>query len=174
MSEFVTPPKIIETPDAPIVFLAGPVQGTLDWQQRAADQLLASNVPMDVVSPRGNLELYEKPSVWLDNDQQTPWEKHHLRLARDKGCLAMWIAAQEFETPGRVFAQTSRIELGRIAGWMDYNSDIRFAFGIDPDYAGGNRTYFEEICGEFDLTVHSTIESWCTEIIDKVRVLRSS
>lgn len=168
MREFIIPPRAIETPDSPVVFLAGPVQGTFDWQEKAAEHLIASGLHMDVVSPRGDPDLYKKPSTWLDDNKQTPWEKYHLRLARDQGCLAMWMAAQDYETPGRVFAQTSRIEFGRIAGWMDYNPDIRFVFGIDPSYAGGNRTYFEEVCAEFDLTVHATTGSWCDDIVNQI------
>lgn len=89
MREFITPPHRIDTPDAPVVFLAGPVQGTRDWQQEAAELLFGHEVPLSVVSPRGPEGLYRAPSSWLADGEQNPWEKHHLRLARDTGCLAM-------------------------------------------------------------------------------------
>lgn len=168
MREFITPPPRIDTPGAPVVFLAGPVQGTRDWQQEAAELLFDHAVPLSVVSPRGPEGLYRAPSSWLIDGEQNPWEKHHLRLARDTGCLAMWMAAQDYPTPGRSFAQTSRIEFGRIAGWMDYNTDISFVFGMSPHYAGGNRTYFEEVCAEFSVPVHDRLDEWTEAIIEEL------
>lgn len=168
MAEFIIPPR--EGASDATIFLAGPVQGTHDWQREAATQLLDAlpQPNVDIVSPRGLKELYAKPSPWLDTEQQTPWEKRHLLRAREQGCLAMWMAAQEFETPGRVFAQTSRIELGRIAGWIDYNPDVRFVFGIDPHYMGGNRTYFEQLLAEFSLPVHDNFQEWCAAIAEEL------
>lgn len=170
MSEFITPPYEITQPDNTPIFLAGPVQGTIDWQAKAAESIISSSShPMSVISPRGSVELYRHPSPWLDDGKQTPWEKRHLLLARDKGILAMWMAAQSFETPGRAFAQTSRIEFGRIAGWMDYNPEVQFVFGIDPQYQGGNATYFREVCDELAIPVQTTLDEWSVAIASRLR-----
>ncbi|NCU38122.1 hypothetical protein EOL96_03660, partial [Candidatus Saccharibacteria bacterium] len=65
MSEFVIPPYSITQPDKPVVFLAGPVQGSYDWQLCAASRLSAAPVDITIVSPRGEPYIYKKPSVWL-------------------------------------------------------------------------------------------------------------
>lgn len=168
MAKFVIPPQ--EGIADRTVFLAGPVQGTHDWQREAAMRLVDAlpQPNIDIVSPRGLKELYVKPSPWLETEQQTPWEKRHLVRARENGCLAMWFAAQEFETPGRAFAQTSRIELGRIAGWIDYDKDIRFAIGIDPQYRGGNETYIRQLAEEHELPVASSLDELCAKIAGKL------
>lgn len=168
-SEFIIPPHPIRHPENPVVFLAGPVQGTDNWQAEAADILLQSPVNMSIISPRGNQELYNAPSAWLERGEQNPWEKHHLRLARDTGVLAMWMAEQTYETPGRAYAQTSRIEFGRIAGWLDYKSDIKFVFGISPRYQGGNATYLQEVCAEHNISVQHDLGDWCLEIIERLQ-----
>lgn len=168
MSELIIPPHRLEAPHSPVVFLAGPVQGTHDWQREAAEQLFKHQPNLAVVSPRGPESLYRSPSSWLADGEQTPWEKYHLRLARDTGCLAMWLAAQDNATPGRAFAQTSRIEFGRIAGWMDYDPSLSFVFGINPRYEGGNRTYFEEVCKEFDIPVHDKLDEWTEAIAEEL------
>ncbi len=169
MSEFIIPPHQIKQPDNPVVFLAGPVQGAHDWQRAAANHLIDAGAEASIISPRGLPELYKEPSPWLNNELQTPWEKHHLRLARDKGVLAMWMAEQVYETPGRAYAQTSRIELGRIAGWLDYNSpNIKLVFGISPEYIGGNQTYMEQVCNEFNIPVQRRLDEWCAEILRKL------
>ena len=80
----------------------------------------------------------------------------------------MWLAAQEIETPGRAFAQTSRIELGRIAGWIDYNPSIRFVLGIDPRYRGGNETYIRQLAEELQLPVADSLDEWSVAIARKL------
>lgn len=169
MSEFITPPFSIQQPDNPVVFLAGPVQGAHDWQSEVAEVLLENEPSLSIVSPRGPEGLYQPPSTWLTDEEQTPWEKHHLRLARDSGVLAMWMAAQDYDTPGRAFAQTSRIEFGRIAGWLDYNPSVHFVFGVHPGYRGGNRRYFEEVCDEFAIPVQDKLDEWCEAIREELR-----
>ncbi len=168
MSEFIFPPNNINNPNNPVVFLAGPVQGAEDWQKAAADMLLAQGAEASIISPRGAPELYQKPSAWLDNNKQNPWERHYLRLAREKGVLAMWMAEQTFETPGRAYAQTSRIEFGFIAGWKDYNPDLDFVFGVSDTYQGGNKTYMQEVCGEIGVPVHNSLGTWCAAILERL------
>ena len=168
MSEFIIPPHNISQPDNPVVFLAGPVQGSYNWQAVAANQLLASPSAMSIISPRGAPELYKKPSAWLDAEQQTPWEKYHLRLARETGVLAMWMAAQNYETPGRAHAQTSRIEFGKIIGWMDYDPTMRFVFGVDQLYNSGNQTYMEQDCKDHSIPIARSLDEWCEQIIQKL------
>lgn len=174
MSEFIIPPKDIEEIDNPVVFLAGPVQGSKNWQAKAAFKLMKDS-PRDIsiISPRGNPRLYEEPSEWLADGRQTPWEKHYLRLARDKGVLAVWLAEQTYTTPGRVHTQTTRIEFGRIAGWLDYNPEIPFVFGVSPSYRSGNQAYMEEVCEELDIPIQRSLASWCDSIVEKVEKLGS-
>lgn len=169
MSEFIIPPNQITESENPVVFLAGPVQGARNWQARVgADLLSQSLTDITVVSPRGNPPLYAPTSYWMSEGLQTPWEKHHLKLARDQGVLAVWMAEQIYETPGRVYAQTSRIEFGRIAGWLDYNPAISFVFGVDPKYKGGNQTYMEEVCGDLNIQIARNFGAFTTQILERL------
>jgi len=168
MAEFIIPPH--EGTADTTIFLAGPVQGTHDWQREAASQLMDAlpQPNIDIASPRGLQELYAKPSSWLGAEQQTPWEWRHLERARVRGCLAMWFAAQEFDTPGRVFGQTSRIELGLIVGWMHEHETVNFVFGIDPHYIGGNETYMRQLAQHNQIPVQNSVDGWCEAIAKKL------
>ncbi len=168
MTEFIYPPRHIETQTRPVVFLAGPVQGTYDWQAGVAERLRTLGANADIVSPRGQDDLYTQPSQWLESGQQNPWERRYLRLARDMGVIAFWLAAQEYGTPGRAYAQTTRIELGRVAGWKDYNPAIKLVFGVDQRYQGGNQTYMEEVCEELGVPVQRDLNDMSEAIITEL------
>ena len=166
MAELITPPTHLaphQFAQRYPVFLAGPVQGTHDWQAEFGDYLAAASDAILPMSPRGSDEVYAAPDFSVI--EQIRWEKRHIRIARDMGHLSVWFAPEEYPIPGRAFAQTSRIELGRFVGWRDLDRSIRLSVGIDPDYHGGNRAYIEELCAELGIPCHASSEALLDEIV---------
>jgi hypothetical protein len=100
------PPEIVEA-DGKVVFLAGPIQGAPDWQSDAIKLIHNLDSQLVVATPRKNYSqdefIYEK---------QVDWETHFLNRAAKHGAVMFWLAKQTQETPGRSYAQTSRLELG--------------------------------------------------------------
>lgn len=165
-----TPPhyKTIE-PDAPVIFLAGPIQGAPDWQTPMGVELLHHLPESNVASPR---RAAETDASAFDYKEQVAWEKHHLRRSRALGVIAFWFATQDSTIPyeaGRAYAQTSRIEIGRLFGWTDYQP-FPLVIGFDKDYTpqgGGSERYVRTMADEHNIPVLDTLD----DVIDQTILL---
>jgi hypothetical protein len=124
----------IDTPipnESSLVFLAGPIQGSPDWQTPTAEELLHHLPNTHVASPRRIAESHDE----FNYDEQVLWELNHLRRANKLGVVAFWFAAQDFTLPyekGRSYAKTTRNEVNRAYGWYD-NKPFPLVIGFDPN-----------------------------------------
>lgn len=128
-----------------IIFLAGPIQGARDWQREAIGHLGAEidhahdvyeRVPhIFIANPRraekftdGDDEAYEK---------QVSWERSHLSIARHRGVVMFWLAAESYHHCSRAYAQTTRFELGEsIALWTTSNNPTALVIGCEEGFTG--------------------------------------
>jgi hypothetical protein len=128
---YIQPPSIIDV-EGPVIFLGGPIQGAPLWQPQAAS-LIHKELEIVVASPRKEYEdgtfIYEK---------QVDWETFFIRRAAKYGAIMFWLANQQEETPGRAYAQTSRIELGE-SKIKHETEGINLVIGIEPGF--GNERY---------------------------------
>lgn len=164
MDRLFQPPKYLPHSDErSTVFLAGPIQGAPNWQTEAATNLLSTCNELVVASPRRSAV---GPN--FDYDEQVAWEKHHLRRAAQLGSIGFWFAAQDHSLPyeeGRSYAQTSRIEIGRIFGWTDYNPGLsgHVVVGFDNQYTangGGSQRYIERMSDEKEIVITRTLDEF--------------
>lgn len=144
-----------------LVFLAGPIQDTEDWQIRAIDWLNEHREDDNfiIASPRRNYEKGE-----FDYDVQVNWESRHLSQAAKNGVIVFWLAKQTNFNPTRSYAQTTRFEL---AEWytvarMDYATLV---VGIEPGFTG-ERYIRERLYG---ITIHTTLEDTLSEALTLLR-----
>lgn len=166
----LNPPEIQRVPvDYPVVFLAGPIQGAPNWQAAAIDHLSEpvhhDSKPLYIANPRR--ETIDDEFVY---EPQVDWEKLFLIRATVLGCASFWLAKQDLSLPhkkGRAYAQTTRIEFGRVAGWKDYDPDIPISLGIEPGYEGNER-YYRHTAAEFGLTVHDNLDDLCSDTMKNV------
>lgn len=105
----------------PVIFLAGPIQGAPNWQERAVSELTSACADIDnshtltIANPRRatmfhgefGLEMYQ---------QQVRWERLWLRRAAVRGLIVFWLAKEEQHRCDRAYAQTTRFELGEAFG----------------------------------------------------------
>ncbi len=147
----------------PALFLAGPIQGAPDWQSQAVhllSGLYKGSRPLLVFNPRHQYNEGE-----FNKDIQVQWEKNHLLRAGKLGAIMFWFARRDESLPyeeGRLYAQTSRIEFGRIIGWKDYNRLINTAVGIEDGYIG-NEHYIRSTAFEHSIPVYSSLAEVCDE-----------
>jgi hypothetical protein len=115
----------------PLVFLAGPIQGSRDWQAEAISYLHASAPELDIADPRR-----EKVESDFDYAEQVDWETNALRRAGREGVILFYLAKEAEHDPKRAFAQTSRVEFGE---WMVRASqgEAKLVVGIEPGFPGG-------------------------------------
>lgn len=158
------PPTYTEINDqAPLVFLAGPIQGSPDWQNPTAAELLAHLPEVEVASPR------RVSDTTFDYDEQVTWEKEHLWRAHLFGVIAIWMAARDFSQEyeaGRAYAKTTTIEVGTTNGWLYYNR-TPVVIGIDPRYSesgGTSERYVRTLAHDHQLPVYDNLD----DVIDQV------
>jgi len=159
------PPSQIDIPkNKSLVFLAGPIQGSPDWQNPAATELLHHLPNAHVASPRREAESHDE----FNYDEQVLWELKHLRRARALGVVSFWFGAQNLSLPyeeGRSYAQTTRVEAGRALGWYD-NRPFPLVIGFDEQYTangGGNERYLRAMAKEAGVPVYDYLD----EVIDQ-------
>ena len=164
----MTPPRWTGVDESlPVAFLAGPIQGTQNYQIPLAKRLISLHPNLFVASPR-RIEVAEN----FDWDAQVGWEKANLGRAAFNGVIGFWFAAQDHSLPyesGRPYAQTSRIEIGRVAGWKDKDPGVKLQIGIDPKYSengGGNERYFRSVAEEFGLPVSESTEELAERMLE--------
>lgn len=175
------PPTALIYPEAiePTIFLAGPIQGAPDWQAEALNLLEAAYHEgaypglrdLHVCNPRAPEPLSHSYEV------QVAWEKAGLRRARQYGAILFWFAAKDDRLPyesGRAYAQTSRVEVGRVFGWRDYD-DVQVLLGIDPAYQGGSARYLRAMADEVHpafgpMKVHDSLQAVCSAAVEALRI----
>src|SRR3989338_11067707 len=121
MIERLIKPLIYLKANEPLIFLAGPVQGTYNWHDKSIEIIKAEAPELYIASPNGNLnrkckkdnsiiQLHNK-QIYLDKEQ-TDWETDHLRKAAEKGAILFWFANETNHRCDKPYAGTSGIELG--------------------------------------------------------------
>ncbi len=156
------PPDHPERLEGPLVFLAGPIQGALDWQKEASSII---SPHFHVASPR--------TSAWetglITYEQQVDWETRYLMLASKRGGILFWLAKEAVHDCNRAYAQTTRFELGEwIAKYALGDRKIILSVGIEEGFTGAKyiRRRLSQDCPQ--LTIHSDLKSTCDAIVDEV------
>lgn len=125
------PPDQILVGEQSLVFLAGPIQGTTDWQSRAVE-LIGSLAPgVAIASPRR--EYLPGDFVY---SAQVDWETFMLRQAAENGVILFWLAKETEHNPERAYAQTTRFELAEWVTRAQFDRNVRIVIGIEEGYSG--------------------------------------
>jgi nucleoside 2-deoxyribosyltransferase-like protein len=142
----------------PVVFLAGPIQGTADWQSRAIERLGTLAPSLHVASPRR-----DRLSEDFDYVEQYDWETMHLRRAAQDGVVMFWLAKETTHHPERAYAQTTRAELFE---WkVRHERDgSRLIIGIEEGFSGARyiRHRFAQDCP--DVPILDSLERTCRQV----------
>ena len=163
----VFPPQIINL-SGPVVFLAGPIQGAPDWQQKAIAYFQKHAPSLHIASPR---------SDYIDTEfvyaKQVDWESHFLKRASDNGVVLFYLANEVEHIPGRAYAQTSRFELGE---WVTKHQwwDTKLVIGIENGFSNGRyiKRRLSQDCP--NVPVLTTLEATCQAAIDLAASIKSS
>lgn len=92
-----TPVEYIESEiTKPVIFLAGPIQGSSDWQSEAIKIIKNATRRAIIASPRKD---YLGKS--FDYGTQVDWETFHLRRAGQNGAILFWLPRESYKINGR-------------------------------------------------------------------------
>lgn len=161
----LTPPDYVNI-DKPVLFLAGPIQGALDWQGEAIKIIDKTGLDIYIANPRR--ERFEESDfnrIW-----QYDWETYHLTKAglpedKDKkGVIMFWLAKEHEHICGLDYAKTTRNELGR---WTIKHQLLgaNIVLGIEEGFTG--RRYLEHTTPQEcpDVKIYHTLEETCDEAL---------
>ncbi|HEY8886488.1 MAG TPA: nucleoside 2-deoxyribosyltransferase domain-containing protein [Candidatus Microsaccharimonas sp.] len=149
-----------------LVFLAGPIQGSPDWQTATAKKLLDQLPNTHIASPRRVAESHDE----FKYNEQVLWELNHLRRANKLGVASFWFAARDFSLPyekGRSYAKTTRNEVNRAYGWYDFQP-FPLVLGFDPDYTptgGEGERHIVAMANELKLPVYDSLDDVISQTI---------
>lgn len=154
------PPEYI-SPEQKVIFLAGPIQGTSNWQSLAINILTELNPNVCIASPR------REKTKELTYDRQVNWETENLRKAGENGVVMFWLARETEQIPGRSYAQTSRAELFE---WkVRHERDgAKIVVGIEEGFTGSRyvKKRFGEDCP--DVPILDSLENTCIKTLELI------
>lgn len=132
--EIIIPPQYIKV-DGPVVFLAGPIRGAVDWQKEAMRYIREKSQTLHIASPRRSI-LEQDEFLEAIFDEQVDWEHHYLGRAAENGVTLFWLAKETNHRCDRAYAQTTRFELGEAVGRQEFTK-AKIVVGIEEGFTGG-------------------------------------
>lgn len=167
--KIIFPPTYLEEIHAPLIFLAGPIQGSDNWHGRAIE-LISSNAPeLYIASPKRPSERKGDFRATMYNEQ-VDWETHYLRHASNGGVIMFWLAKEAVHDCKRAYAQTTRFELAEWKTKYEEGS-VNLVLGIEPGFTGERyiRRRFSQDCP--DVPILNSLEETCKEAIRIARFI---
>lgn len=151
----------------PLIFLAGPIQGTSDWRSCAIDTITALRPNIEIASPLA----YENSLI--PQNEQANWEMYHLNRAGLYGATFFWLANETEHNCSRAYAQTTRFELGE---WKAKSKlmNMTIIVGMDTDFSGG--WYIRQRLERSfpDQQIYSTLEETCKGAVEAIKNFSSA
>jgi hypothetical protein len=160
--QLILPPDRIGV-KGPVIFLAGPIQGTRDWQSESIKFVRMHAPELNLASPRR--EYLPKEFVY---EKQVDWETYYLHRAAENGVIMFWLAKENEHDCSRAYAQTTRFEL---AEWkVRHEHDrIKIVVGIEDGFSGAKyiRRRLSQDCP--DVKIYDTLKDTCLAAIEKAK-----
>ena len=130
----------------PLFFLAGPIAGGDDWQQKMSEMLVARVGNCIIANPcrygPGHPQYQFRFQGNAEFEAQTLWERYYLRQAAlewPTGCIVGWCPAESkthSRNDGNPYAMDSRGEIGEWRTHLMYDRRVRFVLGAEPEFPG--------------------------------------
>ncbi|PIN81943.1 hypothetical protein COV11_00510 [Candidatus Woesearchaeota archaeon CG10_big_fil_rev_8_21_14_0_10_30_7] len=154
MGELILVPEYKKI-EGPVIFLAGPIQGSEDWQKEGVEYVL-KNSKFNVASPRRDY----LPGKFV-YDEQVDWETHYLNEAAKNGCIIFWLAKESKHQCDRAYAQTTRFEIAEWTTHHQYDNSINIVVGIEQGFTGAKYIRKRLINDCPDIPLFNNLEDAC-------------
>lgn len=152
----------------PLIFLAGPIQGSERWQDEAIKIIHGKAPELYIANPRRAGEI-KGDFPQEEYQKQVDWETFHLREAGKNGAIMFWLAKEAKHACDRAYAQTSRFELGE---WKmrHERDDVKLVIGIEYGFSNAKyiRRRISQDCPKVKILF--TLEETCNEAIKLARM----
>lgn len=166
-NKIIIPPTYLEVIDAPLIFLAGPIQGAKRWQDDAIKLIVDKAPELYIASPRRSGH-FKTDFGECKYNEQVDWETFHLRKAGYNGVVLFWLAKEFEHYCDRAYAQTTRFELSEWKVRHELNHE-KLVLGIENGFTNERyiRRRMMQDCP--DVIVYSTLEETCDDAIKQAR-----
>lgn len=145
-------------PSDKLIYLAGPVLGTSNWQKKAVKSFkrhyYGKAAEAHIANPRQEVRQPDSAS-YESADKQFLWQKHHLQRAASNGAILLWFARHDNNESN---TENGSLEFGRILGWKEYDHSLKFHLGIEPGYEGSDIEYTQLCAKEFNIPIRTCLE----------------
>jgi hypothetical protein len=172
MIEVLIPNTKIET-TKPIIFLAGPIQGTSNWRQSAIETISSLSESLLIVSPSGRLTFNQDyiKIIPSQNDfkHQREWENCYLDQASHRGSILFWFPGETEHSCQKSYGAMTRVEIGEWITEYKYNPSINLIIGTD-----GKFSEFKTIRRDIDqkmpeTIIYETLEETCRAAVNIIQ-----
>jgi len=168
MRGVIIPRTYVEEINNPLIFLAGQIRGTPNWQDEAIKLLFSKNSDLVIASPRRGVREGIATYVIQGEDyfpRQRAWERHYLGISSKKGSILFWLPGEENHDCNKVYGAMTRLELGQCLANYRHDSSVRFCIGSDGNFPEMSTISYDLQLDAPDKEVFSSPEKTCTEAI---------
>ena len=159
--QIILPPNYPKLENS-VIFLAGPIQGALDWQKEAIKYIQREAPELNIANPRR--EILPEEFIYA---KQVDWETHYLNKASKNGVIMFWLAKENEHLPRRAYAQTSRFELGE---WKvkHETKGIKLVIGIEEGFSNSKyiKRRISQDCPK--IKICTSLKETCQEAINLI------
>src|SRR3989344_8374238 len=117
MQQVIIPNTYLSVINTPLIFLAGPIRGAPNWQDKAIELLFAQQPDLTVAFPRRGIRESIAPYIAKGDDhfftRQRAWERLYLDLAAKTGAILFWLPRELEHKCEKVYGAMTRVELGQ-------------------------------------------------------------
>lgn len=138
MGKVIIPNTYVSDLKTPLIFLAGPIRGAPNWQDKAVEFLLSQEPNLIVASPRRGIRNKIAPYIAKGDEnhfsRQREWERYYLDIASKTGAIMFWLPGEKNHKCSKVYGATTRVELGQWMTAYRYDKSTRFCVGSDGNF----------------------------------------
>lgn len=136
--EIIRPNQDLKNPDLSGIFLAGPIQGAIDWQNNVIDKIKEKAnefIEHDffIASPRSLSAKHHENFVF---NNQVDWETKYLLKAAETGVIFFYLCNETAHYCNRSYAQTTRAELFEWITRTKLNNKYDIHICFDSNFSG--------------------------------------
>lgn len=147
--------------DGPLIYLAGPIQGAVDWQAEAIDTLGDLAPEVHVASQRG-------ANFKGGMDKQLMWERACVERAARDGVILFWCARETSHRCNRTYAAQMRFELGEWAVKATLGL-ARVVVGIEKGFTGGPYLQRRFLLDYSNIPVCRVLRQTCAAAVEQLQ-----
>jgi hypothetical protein len=172
MGKLLIPNTYVEELEFPLIFLAGPIRGSPNWQDEAIKFLFSLNSDLYLISPRRGVreEIAEYIAKGDEKhfSRQREWERHYLDIAgkkSNKGAIMFWLPGEVNHDCQKSYGAGTRLELGEWMANYRHDNNVRFCIGSDGNFSELKTIAYDLSLDAPNKVIRKTLKETCLEAL---------